>query len=441
MSIKTNKTNKTNVILIMSDDLGYEALGCYGGTSYKTPVLDKLANNGIRFTEAHVQPLCTPTRIQLMTGKYNSRNYIGFGLMNPEEKTFGHIMTKSGYKTLISGKWQLYSYNPPDIEPQMRNMGQKIEDSGFDEYCVWHAHNTEDKGSRYKDPVIYQNGSYLTDTKGRYGEDLFCDYILDFIDRNKEDPFFVYYPMALTHRPFEPTPDSPEYKNFDPPANKSLGSGKTFEDVEGWKDDSKYYKDMVEYHDKVIGRIVDKLKELNLSENTLIIYLGDNGTPVEVESQIGNTTIKGGKGLPSDTGTHVPLICAWPGTVDHGINQDLIDSTDFLPTILEVTNTTIENYHIDGQSFLAQLYGDKGNPREWLYFYYEPKNPRRDRLNREPKFIFARDKKWKLYDDGRLFNMGKDLKELNPILKNEDTEDSQKGRVKLSEVLEEYTPN
>ena len=152
---------------------------------------------------------------------------------------------------------------------------------------------------------------------------------------------------------------------------------------------------------------MNKLKELNLSENTLIIYLGDNGTHVELESQIGNTTIKGGKGLPSDTGTHVPLICAWPGTVEHWINQDLIDSTDFLPTILEVTNTTIENYHIDWQSFLAQLYWDKGNPREWLYFYYEPKNPRRDRLNKEFKFVFARDKKWKLYDDGKLFNLKK----------------------------------
>ena len=437
----TTSKKKPNVILIMSDDLGYEVLGSYGGTSYKTPVLDKLAKNGLRFTETHVQPLCTPTRVQLMTGKYNSRNYIGFGLMNPQEKTFGHIMTGAGYKTLISGKWQLFSYNPPDVQPQMRNMGQKIEDSGFDEYCVWHAHHTEDKGSRYKDPIIYENGSYLTNTKGKYGEDIFCNYILDFIDRNKEEPFFVYYPMVLTHRPFEPTPDSSEYKTFDPPTNKLLGRGKTFDDVEGWKDDPKYFKDMVEYHDKIIGRIVDKLNELNLSENTLIIYLGDNGTPVEVESQLGTTLIRGGKGLPSDTGTHVPLICAWPGTISSGINKDLIDSTDILPTILEATNVTVENYHVDGRSFLSQLYGDKGNPREWLYFYYEPKNPRRDRLNKEFKFVFARDKKWKLYDDGKLFNLKKDLEELNPILNKEDTEDSEKGRKKLSKVIEKYKPS
>ena len=132
----------------MSDDLGYEALGCNGGTSYNTPVLNDLAETGARFESAHVQPLCTPTRVQLMTGKYNFRNYIGFGLIDPGEITFGHIFRNSGYKTCIAGKWQLYSYSPLDESPELRNKGQKIEHSGFDEYCVWHAHHTEEKGSR-----------------------------------------------------------------------------------------------------------------------------------------------------------------------------------------------------------------------------------------------------------------------------------------------------
>ena len=98
----------------MSDDLGYEVIGCNGGASYRTPVLDNMAENGARFENAHVQPLCTPTRVQLMTGKYNFRNYIGFGLMDPEEKTFGHIFSDAGYKTCISAKWQLYSYHFPE---------------------------------------------------------------------------------------------------------------------------------------------------------------------------------------------------------------------------------------------------------------------------------------------------------------------------------------
>ena len=159
---------RPNIILIMSDDLGYEAIGVDGGSSYKTPVLDGMASNGIRFDNAHVQPLCTPTRVQLMTGKYNFRNYIGFGLLAPDEVTFGHIFSDAGYKTLISGKWQLYSYNPPEEFPEARNKGQRIEDAGFDEYCVWHAHHTEEKGSRYKDPIIYEKGEYLKDTAGKY---------------------------------------------------------------------------------------------------------------------------------------------------------------------------------------------------------------------------------------------------------------------------------
>ena len=262
----------------MSDDLGYEVIGANGGTSYKTPVIDGMADTGMRFANAHVMPLCTPTRVSLMTGKYNFRNYIGFGLIAPDEITFGHLFSNAGYKTCISGKWQLHSYNPPDELPEMRSKGQKIEDAGFDEFCVWHPHHTEDKGSRYKDPIIYENGKFLENTQGKYGEDIFADYIIDFMDRNQDDPFFVYFPMALTHKPHEPTPDSHEFDEFVPPSNETLG-GRTWEELEGWDDDPRYYKDMVEYHDKVIGRINDKLAELGIAEDTLVIYVGDNGSP------------------------------------------------------------------------------------------------------------------------------------------------------------------
>ncbi len=239
----TNKKNRRpNIVLIMSDDLGYEAIGANGGTSYATPILDSMASTGARFENAHVQPLCTPTRVQLMTGKYNFRNYIGFGLIAPDEITFGHLFSNAGYKTCISGKWQLHSYNPPDEMPEMRSKGQKIEDAGFDEFCVWHPHHTEDKGSRYKDPIIYENGKFLQNTRDEYGEDIFADYIIEFMERNQDDPFFVYFPMALTHRPLEPTPDSPEFDEFIPPSNETLG-GRTWDELEGWDDDPRYYKE------------------------------------------------------------------------------------------------------------------------------------------------------------------------------------------------------
>lgn len=188
---------KPNIILIMSDDLGYEVIGANGGTTYKTPRLDEMAAGGMRFENGHVMPLCTPTRVSLMTGKYNFRNYIGFGLIKPDEVTFGHLLSDAGYNTCISGKWQLYSYDPMDIFAERRSTGQQIENGGFDEFCVWHAHHTEDKGSRYKNPIIYENGNYRDDTEGKYGDDVFCDYIIDFIGRKKDDddPFFVVFPL------------------------------------------------------------------------------------------------------------------------------------------------------------------------------------------------------------------------------------------------------
>ncbi|MQG37523.1 MAG: arylsulfatase [SAR202 cluster bacterium] len=432
MAIDTKR--RPNIVLIMSDDLGYEAIGANGGTSYDTPVLDSMASTGARFENAHVQPLCTPTRVQLMTGKYNFRNYIGFGLIAPDEVTFGHLFSEAGYKTCISGKWQLHSYNPPDEMPEMRSKGQKIEDAGFDEFCVWHPHHTEDKGSRYKDPIIYENGKFLENTQGEYGEDIFADYIIEFMDRNQNDPFFVYFPMALTHRPLEPTPDSPEFEEFIPPSNETLG-GRTWDELEGWEDDPRYYKDMVEYHDKVIGRVNDKLTELGIAEDTLVIYVGDNGSPIEVCSVVhSHTEVCGGKGLTVDRGTHVPLIASWPGTIPQGhVETDLIDSSDFLPTILDAAGIKPpDEYLMDGRSFLPQLKGEKGNSRDWVYFHFEPMSGRNTRFAR-----YIRNHNYKLYDDGRLFDLNADAEEEFPFTASTDNDDRAEARKQLEPIFDQ----
>ena len=425
---------RPNIVLIMSDDLGYEAIGANGGTSYATPVLDSMAGAGIRFENAHVQPLCTPTRVQLMTGKYNFRNYIGFGLIAPDEVTFGHLFSSAGYKTCIAGKWQLHSYNPPDEMPEARSTGQKIEDAGFDEFCVWHPHHTEEKGSRYKSPIVYENGEFLENMEGKYGEDVFADYIIDFMERNRDDPFFVYFPMALTHRPLEPTPDSPEFDDFVPPSNETLGA-RTWAKLEDWDDEARYYKDMVEYHDKVIGRVNAKLEQLGIAEDTLVIYVGDNGSPVEVCSIIhSHTEVCGGKGLTVDRGTHVPLICSWPDTIPPGaVTTDLIDASDFLPTILEAAEITPpDDYFIDGRSFLPQLKGETGNPRDWIFFHFEPMS---GRVHRYARFI--RDHRWKLYDDGRLFDLNADPEEEAAFDPADDDGERSEARSRLAPVFEQ----
>ena len=430
---------RPNIVLIMSDDLGYEVIGSNGGTSYKTPVLDDMAATGARFENAHVQPLCTPTRVQLMTGKYNFRNYIGFGLMAPDEKTFGHIFSDAGYKTCISGKWQLYSYRFPEEEgAETRGTGQKLEDAGFDEYCVWHAHHTEQKGSRYKDPVIYQNGSYLTDTDGKLGDDIFADYAIDFMERNKDEEFFIYFPMALTHRPFEPMLGDPEYDSFEPEPNKTLGA--LSRDSDDWGDDPRHYKSMVEYHDKIIGRVNAKLHELGIADNTLVIYVGDNGSPQEVCSIVhDHTEICGGKSLTVDRGTHVPLICSWPGTIASGsVPKDLVDSSDFLPTILDAAGITPpDDYFMDGRSFLPQLKGDKGNPRDWMFFHFD-KNAEGEN---SPGFRrFVRGHRWKLYEDGLLYDIETDPEELSPFRRDSDTAESASARSDLNPVFARMVP-
>ena len=205
--------------------------------------------------------------------------------------------------------------------------------------------------------------------------------------------------MTLTHDPKEPTPDSEEYKLFEPPSNKTLG-GKNFDELENWDDDSKFYKDMVEYHDKIIGRIIAKLEDLNLREDTLIIYAGDNGTTRGIVSMMGDKEVIGGKGLTSDTGTHVPLICNWPGTIPEStIKDDLIDASDFLPTMTEAAKISLDQeYIVDGKSFFPQITGQDGNSRDWIYFYFDPNSPRVLR----PVVEFVRDKEWKLYSDDKL---------------------------------------
>ncbi len=437
-------SKQPNIVLIMSDDLGYEVIGANGGSSYKTPSIDSMAQQGMRFENAHVMPLCTPTRLSLMTGKYNFRNYIGFGLISPNEVTFGHLLTDAGYNTCISGKWQLYSYNPPDQHPEERSSGQKIEDAGFDEFCVWHPHHTEEKGSRYKNPVIYENGQFRTDTKDKYGEDIFCDYIIDFLDRKKDDekPFFVYWPMAATHKPHEPTPDSPEWNSFDPPSNRSIGA-KTWAELEdgSWEDDPKFYRDMVEYHDKVIGRLLSYLENQGLQEDTLVVYLGDNGSPADVCSMMHqHNEICGGKGKTSDRGTHVPLICLMPGTIpSKTVQTDLIEATDFLPTIFEAAGLNFpEGYVIDGRSFYPQLKGEKGNPRDWMFFHFEPMN-RRSGLDDLRQIRFIRDHKWKLYETGELYDLEADWDEDIPIYEVEDSKSQSEARNRLNPIFSQMT--
>ena len=172
---------KPNVILIMADDLGYETLGTYGGQSYSTPNLDRLAQTGMRFDYCYSTPLCTTSRVQLMTGKYNFRNYIGFGLLDPGEVTFGHLMKEAGYNTCVVGKWQLYG-NARQRKLAGRGGALPL-DAGFDSWCLWQM---KDRGFRYKDPTLDIDSAGLVNFPRDYGPDVFARYIDGYLEKNRD---------------------------------------------------------------------------------------------------------------------------------------------------------------------------------------------------------------------------------------------------------------
>ena len=378
----------------MADDLGIEGLGCYGASDYETPRLDQLAAEGLRFTHAYSQPLCTPTRLQIMTGKYNQRNWQYFGILPKDEKTFGHLMQDLGYVTCIGGKWQLTSYDPPDFPnaEKRRDAGMHPKDAGFDTYSLFHAEHTEDKGSRFANPTYLRDGQLVKEVEGAYGEDITVDYLLDFMKTHRKGgkPMFVYFPMALPHWPMVPTPIS---KVWDEDPSRRL------------EESTDYFPDMVAYMDQLVGRLVDGLDELGLREDTLVLFYSDNGTDVRITSHLGDEVVPGGKATTKQSGIRVPLIASWPGGIEPGrVCEDLIDASDFLPTLADLGGAEVpEDWGTDGVSFAPQLVGEEGTPREWAFFWYDPRPGwDKERFSRE---IFALDHHYKLFDDGRFFDI------------------------------------
>jgi arylsulfatase A-like enzyme len=382
-----------NIILIMADDMGYECLSSYGSSSYSTPVLDELASNGIKFDNCVSQPLCTPSRVKIMTGLYNYRNYDYFGHLNTNQFTFGNLLKEAGYATCIAGKWQLNGLAYKD-EILDWNDNTKPNKLGFDEYCLWQLTKTGKQGGRYADPLIEENGKLLDRNDEHYGPDIFSNYILDFIDRKKEVPFFIYYPMVLVHDPFVPTPDSKEW--VDVTLRK--------------KKDTSYYKDMVAYTDKIVGRIIHKLEELDIVDNTIIIFTGDNGTHPSIYSHTKEGIIRGGKGNTIDAGTHVPLIISWPKKIKKGfIHNGLIEFSDFFATFAEIAEKDVVS---DGKSFYALLNGKKHESRRTAFVHYDPKWNKRVNQYRNQ---FIRTIEYKLYQDGNFYNLNNDILEKSPL--------------------------
>ena len=406
----SNQENQTrpNVILIMADDIGRECFGCYGSRQYRTPHIDAMAKQGLRFDHCYSQPLCTPSRVKLMTGLSNIRNYSAFSILNPDQPTIGHHFQRAGYATLVAGKWQLLGAE--HYPERFRGKGTWPLDAGFDQCCLWQVDRL---GGRYWQPLLYIDGENRQfDGTDDYGPEIVNNHVLEFISRHRDRPFFVYYPMILVHDPFVPSPDSENRQRQNPQAN---------------------FEDMVHTMDKMVGRVMERVRELELTAQTLILFCGDNGTHRRLESQLGEQAIRGGKGKTTVAGMRVPLVAHWSGTVPAGrVDNSLIDFSDFLPTCLDIVGADIPDA-LDGHSFADPLRGKtSGGRRESIFCYYNP------RPEKTQPVRFAFDRRWKLYGDGQMFDMTTDPLEANPLDANALPQEASAAREKLQQTLESF---
>jgi len=376
-------SQKPNIIVIMADDLSHRNLGCYGAVNFETPHLDKLAAGGMRFEHCYSMPLCTPSRVALMTGQHNGRNFFRASTLEADQQTFGNVAKGAGYATCVVGKWKLTGKSK-DSTPER---------FGFDEHCV--TEGLRNDSPRYKNPDILRNGKAEKHNGGEYGPDIVCDHAVDFIERSKDKPFLLYYPMVLVHAPLSPVPGSPGYDAADQRTDEKAN-----------------YPDMVRRMDANVGRIIAKLDALGLRERTLVLFTGDNGSKNAVEMKLKDGTVyPGGKGKTSDSGVHVPLIVNQPGRVPTGVSDALVGFTDFLPTIAEIAGVKLtKDIACDGQSFLAHCLGKKDAAgREWNYQWFA-NNPQVDKV---VEVVF--DREFRLYGDGRFFHWSADLHETKPL--------------------------
>jgi arylsulfatase A-like enzyme len=349
----TVESRPLNIIFILIDDLGKEWINCYGGTGIETPRIDALAKEGMQFSNAYSMPQCTPSRVCFMTGQYPYRNgwvnhwdspRWGVGYFDwTQNPSIARTMKAAGYKTAVAGKWQLNDFRlQPDV----------MEKHGFDAYCMWTgAEGSRDKQhesksvQRYWDPYIHTREGSQTYTN-QFGPDIYNDFLLNFITENKDQPFFIYYPMALTHGPLVHTP-------LEPHVTEKMDK----------------HKAMVRYADFLLGKMVDHLDALGLRNNTLIVWTCDNGTSGSIQNLRGERMVRGGKTKTTENGVNTPFIVRCPGLVPQGqLSDALVDFTDMHTTFADFAQITPDPaYQYDGHSLKDVFLGnDTDSPRQWI---------------------------------------------------------------------------
>ena len=428
-----------NVIIIITDDQGYGDLGCTGNPHVQTPAIDKFAKESIRFNKFYVSPVCAPTRSSLMTGRYSLRTgvrdtYNGGATMASNEVTIAEMLKQADYKTGIFGKWHL-----GDNYPSRPN------DQGFDEALV---HNSGGMGqvgdittffrkdSSYFDPVLWHNGQqqkYMG-----YCSDIFAGEAIRFIEKNKSGPFFCYLSFNAPHTPLQ-VPDEyyQKYKNIDPATG--FNGDQPFPDMtEKDKEDARKVYAMVQNIDDNVGKLLTKLDELRITDNTIVIFMTDNGPQQR-------RYVAGMRGRKSDVyrgGVRVPFFLRYPALFDG--NKDIEETVahiDVLPTLATICNVKLpKGKQIDGCDLSQLIQGENVSlAGRTLFFYWTRRFPelynnmavQKDNL----KLVGHSDYDAKI-DDFELFDLDNDPYEENNIVES-NTIEAQKLKDKMDRIYGE----
>jgi uncharacterized sulfatase len=349
---------KPNIVLIIADDLGYSQLGCYGSDYYKTPNIDDLAKTGMRFTNAYAAAaVCSPTRASIVTGKYPARLHITDYIPGDknssnlleipewqkflplEEMTIGELLRSEGYKTAWFGKWHLSkSKQPPE------SIENNPENQGFDESFITYKPNLDSPIKEWQTPENDGHNVEILTNKS-----------IDFIDRNKEKPFFLVISHNTIHDPLmEKEGLIEEYSKLkatnEPENNATIAA-------------------MIETLDNSVGRIIKKINQSKIDNNTIIIFYSDNGGLDKYAKQ---TPFRKGKGWLYEGGIHVPLIISYKDVIaPNSVNDQLVSSIDFFPTFSDFSSGEPDRtLPVDGLSLSPVLLGEKVTLRKNLYWNY-----------------------------------------------------------------------
>ena len=355
--------NQPNIIFIMADDLGIGDVGCYGQKMIMTPEIDKMATEGVLFTQVYAgSSVCAPTRSSIMTGMHNGHNRVRDNVphgvfLRPDDVTVAEVLKQAGYKTGAIGKWSLG--NPGSWGTA--NM------QGFD---YFYGHLNQDQAHFYYPDYLWENDKIdlLSGNRGtkrnEYTHNLFTEKALDFIDNNNEDPFFLYLSYTLPH-----------FSDFNKhtPETLIVPSDAPYTN-EDWPQVEKNYAAMVTMIDSDVGKILERLKDLGLDSNTIVFFTSDNGPnnrpSHDVEFFESNGIYKGYKRDMYEGGIRIPMIARWPNKIAPNTKSDAVWAFwDFLPTAADLAGLPFEN-NTDGISVLPTLLGEKQKLHDYLYWDY-----------------------------------------------------------------------